>query len=61
MKYLLILFFLGGNNVGGRAIDHIEFLDQRSCEVAAEILRRVEIRSGRVYTVCVPRPRGYKS
>ena len=59
MKYILIIFLVGGNNLGGRAIDHIEFQEQRSCEVAAEILRETETGHGKVFTACVPKPFGY--
>ena len=56
MAYILIIFLVGGNALGGRAIDHIEFSDQYSCEAAAKILGETEIRHGRIFTACVPRP-----
>ena len=57
MAYILIIFLVGGNNLGGRAIDHIEFLDQRSCDVAAAILSETKTGAGAVYTACVPSPK----
>lgn len=56
MAYILIIFLVGANNLGGRAIDHIAFLDQHSCEVAAEILSKTETGHGAVFTACVPSP-----
>ncbi len=50
MAYILIIFLVGGNNLGGRAIDHIEFLDRHSCEVAAEILSKTATGHGAAFT-----------
>lgn len=55
MTYILIIFLLGPVNLGGRAIAHIEFPDQHSCEVAATILSTMETPHGRIFTVCVPK------
>ena len=54
MAYILIIFLVGSNTLGGRALSQVEFPDQRSCEVAADLLSEIESRGMRIITACVP-------
>lgn len=52
---LIILWFLAGSQ-SGKAIDHIEFHDQKSCEFARQqVLMQEGTASGLLRAVCVPK------